>query len=147
MVLDVFTRSLRGWHVGRYLDSDLARSALQMALSKGRPDIHHSDQGVQYAATGYVSRLQMAGIQVSMAARGQPTANPYAERVIRTIKEEEVALNEYQDLADARVQIGHFIDEVYQTKRIHSALGYLTPHEFEVQWYAAQAKSVVCTAT
>jgi len=147
VVLDVFTRSLRGWHLGRYLDSDLALSALQMALSKGRPDIHHSDQGVQYAATGYVTRLQTAGIQVSMAARGQPTANPYAERVIRTIKEEEVALSEYQDLADARVQIGHFIDEVYQTKRIHSALGYLTPQEFEVQWYAAQTADSVWAAT
>jgi transposase InsO family protein len=147
VVLDVFTRSLRRWQLGRYLDSDLALSALQMALTKGQPDIHHSDQGVQYAATGYVTRLQAAGIQVSMAARGQPTANPYAERVIRTIKEEEVYLNEYQDLADARVQMGRFIDEVYQTKRIHSALGYLTPHEFEVQWYAAQVESVVCAAT
>jgi transposase InsO family protein len=147
VVLDIFTRSLRGWHLGRYLDSDLALSALRMALAKGQPAIHHSDQGVQYAATGYVERLQATGIQVSMAAKGQPTDNPYAERVIRTIKEEEVYLNEYQDLADARLHLGRFIDDVYQTKRIHSALGYLTPSEFEVQLYANQAGSVVVDAT
>jgi putative transposase len=147
VVLDIFTRSLRGWHLGRYLDSDLALSALRMALAKGQPAIHHSDQGVQYAATGYVECLQAAGSQVSMAAKGTPTDNPYAERVIRTIKEEEVYLNEYQDLPDARTQLGRFIDDVYQTKRIHSALGYLTPSEFEVQWYVAQAGSVVGDAT
>ena len=139
VVLDIFTRSLRGWHLGRYLDSDLALRALEMALAKHRPEIHHSDQGVQYAATGYTERLQAAGIQISMSAVGQPTDNPYAERVIRTIKEEEVYLNEYRDLADARAYLGHFIEEVYHYKRIHSALAYLTPAEFESQWYACQA--------
>lgn len=134
IVLDVFTRSIRGWYLGQRLDCGLALTALEQALHSGQPDIHHSDQGVQYAATGYVERLQAAGIKVSMAAKGTPTDNPYVERVMRTIKEEEVSLNEYADLGQARTNLGHFIDVVYQTKRIHSALGYLTPVEFEAQW-------------
>jgi transposase InsO family protein len=131
ILLDVFTRSLRGWELGRTLSGDLALTALDRALVKRQPEIHHSDQGVQYAAHGYIERLQAVGTQVSMAAVGQPTENPYAERVIRTIKEEEVYLNDYADFADAYQRIGHFIEDVYQTKRIHSALGYLTPTEFE----------------
>lgn len=135
VVLDVFTRSIRGWYLGRYLSSDLVCNALNQALATRRPEIHHSDQGVQYAATEYTERLQAAGSQISMAAIGQPTDNPYAERVIRTIKEEEVYLNEYRDLADARAHLGRFIEEVYHHKRIHSALDYLTPAEFETQWW------------
>ena len=131
IILDLFTRGLRGWHLGRTLSSQLAVKALQRGLSKGRPEIHHSDQGVQYAAQDYVSHLERLGVQISMAAVGQPTENPYAERVIRTIKEEEVYLADYESFADAYHRIGHFIEDVYQTKRIHSALGYLTPAEFE----------------
>ncbi len=134
IVLDIFTRSIRGWYLSERLDCELALTALERALQQGRPEIHHSDQGVQYAATGYVERLQGAGIQISMSAKGQPTDNPYAERVMRTIKEEEVSLNDYEDIGQARANIGHFIDVVYQTKRIHSALGYLTPVEFEAHW-------------
>jgi transposase InsO family protein len=131
ILLDLFTRGLRGWHLGRTLSSQLAVKALQRGLNKGRPEIHHSDQGVQYAAQDYVSHLERLGVQISMAAVGQPTENPYAERVIRTIKEEEVYLADYESFADAYHHIGHFIEDVYQTKRIHSALGYLTPAEFE----------------
>lgn len=141
VVLDVFTRSIRGWYLGRYLSGDLVRNALNQALATRRPEIHHSDQGVQYAATGYTERLQALGIQISMAAVGQPTDNPYAERVIRTIKEEEVYLNEYRDLADARAHLGRFIEEVYHHKRIHSALDYLTPAEFEAQWWQTRQPS------
>ena len=101
-----------------------------------RPEVHHSDQGVQYAATDYVRRLTSRGAAISMAAVGKPEENGYAERLMRTIKEEEVELSEYNDLDDAREQIGRFLEDVYMTKRIHSALGYLTPVEFEALWQA-----------
>jgi transposase InsO family protein len=108
-------------------------------MEKGVPQIHHSDQGVQYAATEYVRVLEEAGVKISMAEVGHSEQNGYAERVIRTIKEEEVRLNEYRSYEEARSEIGRFIDVVYYTKRIHSSLGYLTPAEFEEQWRKEQA--------
>ena len=143
ILIDVYTRSIRGWHLGRSLSSSLALQALEQALQHRRPEVHHSDQGIQYAATGYIGRLQAADSRISMAAIGQPTENPYAERVIRTIKEEEVYLSDYLDLADARDQIGRFIDDVYQTKRIHSALDYLPPAEFEAAYWLAQGSETM----
>jgi transposase InsO family protein len=134
VVMDVFTRSIRGWHLGRDLDQGLTLAALERALVVAVPTIHHSDQGVQYAAAPYVERLQKLGVKLSMAAIGEPRENGFAERLVRTIKEEEVDLSDYRDFAEARGQIGHFIDAVYNVKRIHSSLGYLTPQEFEQQW-------------
>jgi transposase InsO family protein len=134
VVMDVFTRSIRGWHLGRDLDQGLTLAALERALVVAVPTIHHSDQGVQYAAAPYVERLQKLGVKLSMAAIGEPRENGFAERLVRTIKEEEVDLSDYRDFAEARGQIGHFIDAVYNVKRIHSSLGYLTPQEFEEQW-------------
>jgi putative transposase len=142
IILDLFSRSLRGWYLGRTLSTELALTALKQALLEGTPEIHHSDQGVQYAAYSYVECLQGVGAQISMAARGKAADNPYAERVIRTIKEEEVYLTDYVDYHDAYERIGHFIDDVYQTKRIHSALGYLTPTEFEAAYWASQRESL-----
>lgn len=133
VIMDVFTRSIRGWSLSRSLDGDLCLIALGRALAVGTPGIHHSDQGVQYAATGYVSRLRSVNTLISMAAVGCPEENGYAERLMRTIKEEHVSLTEYTDFEDARDQIGRFLEDVYQHKRIHSALAYLTPAEFEVQ--------------
>jgi transposase InsO family protein len=134
VIMDVCTRSIRGWHLARGLDQELTLGALTMALKGRQPEIHHSDQGVQYAATDYVNRLRDCGAAISMAAVGEPRENGYAERLMRTIKEEEVELTEYADYADALRQIGRFIEAVYNRKRIHSALGYLTPEEFEQQW-------------
>jgi transposase InsO family protein len=138
VLMDVFTRVIRGWHLARDLDQGLTLGALERALVVAVPDIHHSDQGVQYAATAYVERLQALGVTLSMATIGEPRENGYAERLIRTIKEEEVYLSEYHDFADAQQQICRFLDDVYNVKRIHSALGYLTPREFEEQWRTGQ---------
>jgi putative transposase len=138
VLMDVFTRGIRGWHLGRSLEQELTITALNRAFERGCPEIHHSDQGVQYAATAYVEMLTAAGSQISMASVGEPKENGYAERLMRTIKEEEVDLSEYEDFADAWRQLGRFLDDVYNRKRIHSALGYLTPSEFEQQWIATQ---------
>jgi putative transposase len=144
IIMDVYTRIIRGWRLSLGLGVDLTLGALEKALSRASPQIHHSDQGVQYAATEYTERLRSIGTKISMAEAGESAQNGYAERVIRTIKEEEVYLNEYADLADAEQQIGRFINDVYLTKRIHSALGYLTPAEFEAAW---QKQEKACTQT
>ena len=133
-IMDVFTRKIQGWSLERSLGQELTKRALE----KASPEIHHRDQGVQYAAKDYVELLQAAGVKVSMAEVGKPEDNGYAERLMRTIKEEEVALTEYASLEDARRQIGRFLEEVYNKKRIHSSLGYLTPTEFEAQWMEKQ---------
>jgi transposase InsO family protein len=138
ILMDVFTRAIRGWHVSRSLDQGLTLSALQRALATRRAEIHHSDQGLQYAATAYTDLLHQHHSAISMAEVGEATQNGYAERLIRTIKEEEVNLSDYRDYADACQNLGRFLDHVYMHKRIHSALGYLTPAEFEQQWHASQ---------
>jgi len=134
IILDIYTRVIRGWALGRSLEGQLTQTALKLALKDHCPQIHHSDQGVQYAATAYVELLLAHHIQISMAAVGKAEENGYAERFMRTIKEEEVDLSEYHDFADAYQQIGRFMDDVYFTKRIHSSLGYLTPAEFEADY-------------
>jgi transposase InsO family protein len=138
ILLYIYTRSMRGWHLGRNLDVELVMTALRRALQYRRPEIYHADQGIQYAAHAYVDLLHQSDIQPSMSATGCPTDNAFAERVIRTIKEEEVYLNEYTNFAMTYQSIGNFIDVVYQTKRIHSALGYITPQEFESAYLMRQ---------
>jgi putative transposase len=142
IILDVFTRSIRGWCLSRTLDQQLTLRALRGALTIAIPKIHHSDQGVQYAAYDYVGLLKAHGVLISMAAVGKAEENGYAERFMRTIKEEEVDLSEYFGFQDALSQIGRFIDDVYMTKRIHSSLGYLTPVEFEDAWRLSQLLEV-----
>jgi len=143
IIMDVFTRALRGWSLSRSLDQQLTLMALRGALSTHVPKIHHSDQGVQYAADAYIDLLKSRDIQISMAAIGKAEENGYAERVIRTIKEEEVDLSEYVDFADAAQQIGYFIEDLYMNKRIHSSLGYLTPAEFELAYRLAQTQDAL----
>ena len=144
VIMDVFTRCVRGWHLGRSLGQELSLTALRRALSDHRPEVHHSDQGVQYAAAAYIEALREYGILISMADVGAAWQNGYAERLIRTIKEEAVHLFEYRDYDDAYRQIGRFLDDVYMHKRIHSSLGYLTPAEFEAQWMLSQVSLRVC---
>ena len=134
VIMDVFTRSIRGWHLGRGLDQSLTLIALDRALAEHAPEIHHSDQGIQYAATAYIQMLQAVNAEISMAESGEAWQNGYAERLIRTIKEEEVDLSDYEDYNDAVSQLGRFLNDVYIHKRIHSSLGYLTPAEFEERW-------------
>lgn len=131
VVVDIFTRSIRGWDLSRNIDHHLSLTALRKGLDKGTPEIHHSDQGVQYAAEGYIDLLKSYGIKISMAEVGQAWQNGYCERLIRTIKDDEVYLTEYQSFQEAYKSIGYFIEEIYPKQRIHESLGYLTPDEFE----------------
>lgn len=103
MIMDVFTRSVRGWHLGRSLDGELTLTALRRALLRGIPEIHHSDQGVQYAAGGYVQMLAGLGASISMAEVGEAWQNGYAERLMRTIKEEE---RRYRNISGTMTHIG-----------------------------------------
>ena len=142
IVMDVFTRTIRGWCVSQTLDQELSLNALRKALQTHVPEIHHSDHGSQYAAYAYTDMLKKHGVGISMASVGKATENGYAERLMRTIKEEEVYLSEYLDCKDAREQIKHFIEDVYNVKRIHSSLGYLTPVMFEQAWRQSRLLSL-----
>lgn len=145
IAMDVFTRAIRGWHLSKSLDQELTLAALRMGLNDRIPQIHHSDQGIQYAAGAYIDLLKEHAIQISMAAVGKAEENGYAERLMRTIKEEEVDLSDYRDFADAQSQIGRFLEDVYNHKRIHSSLGYLTPVEFELAYRLALTQPLEAT--
>ena len=97
--------------------------------------VHHSDQGVQYAAHDYINLLKKKGIQISMSRKGNPYDNAFAESFIKTLKYEEVYLKEYESFNDAYINIEEFIDDVYNDKRLHSSIGYLPPNEFETELY------------
>jgi transposase InsO family protein len=134
VLMDVFTRSIRGWHLDRTMEKQLTITALEKGLKQYIPEIHHSDQGVQYAANAYVQMLEENKVAISMAGVGKAYENGFAERLMRTIKEEEVDLSDYRNFNEVYNRIEEFLDEVYMKKRIHSSLGYLTPSEFEAKW-------------
>ena len=134
VLLDAFSRRCIGWAISRHIDTQLTLAALQMALRTRtiQPGlVHHSDQGVQYAATDYVAILQENKIEISMSRTGNPYDNAKAERFMRTLKYEEIYMNDYETLAEVRASIEHFIEAVYNRKRLHSAIGYRPPVEFE----------------
>jgi len=138
-VLDAYSRRVVGWSLSRSLEAAVAVTALKRALTERQPGpgwIHHSDRGVQYACRDYVECLQQAEAQISMTAKGQPRENAQAESFFRTLKREVVYLADYGSFAEAEAGIGHFIDAVYNAKRLHSALGYLPPNEFEERFAA-----------
>ena len=129
LLMDVFTRVIRAWQLSQHLNQSLTLKPLKEALCDSVPEIHHSAQGVQYLSKAYVTTLQEHGVMISVAHRGRPWENGYAERLIRTLKEEEIDSNEYQSLTEARDRIGEFIEYEYHQKRPHSALENLTPFE------------------
>jgi len=134
VLLDAYSRRCIGWAISRHIDTQLTLAALQMALNTRTIQaglIHHSDQGVQYAATDYVAVLQERKIEISMSRTGNPYDNAKAERFMRTLKYEEIYMNDYETLAEVRASIEHFIEAVYNRKRLHSAIGYRPPVEFE----------------
>ena len=136
VILDAYSRCCIGWALAPYLETALALEALQMALANRNVRqglVHHSDRGVQYASTAYTDLLKERGIGISMSRTGNPYDNAQAERFMRTLKYEEVYLFEYETMAEARARIQHFLEEVYNQKRLHSALGYVPPSEFEQQ--------------
>jgi transposase InsO family protein len=134
VILDAFSRRVIGWALRRTLEAGLTLEALRKALARRRPApglVHHSDRGVQYACTDYTRLLKDHGIRISMSRKANPWDNAVCESFIKTLKYEEVYRTEYRDLADAQASISVFLEKVYNQKRLHSALGYLPPIEFE----------------
>ena len=140
VILDAYTRAVRGWHLEELLTCEaLTLPALQMALQTGSPTFFHSDQGRQYAAKDHVALLQAGNTIISMSDAGCPTQNGLVERFIRTVKEEHIAYSEYESLVDLRRQLRHYLEVEYTRDRPHSSLNYMTPLEFEQDYYWRQA--------
>jgi transposase InsO family protein len=136
VILDSFSRRVIGWALDRNMEDQLTLTALRMALSRRsiQPGlVHHSDRGSQYASNDYIDLLKAHGIDISMSRKGNPWDNAACESFMKTLKYEEVLRNDYRDLAEARASIPEFLEKVYNQKRLHSALGYLPPVEFEAQ--------------
>ena len=134
VILDACSRRVMGWALGRSLEDDLALEALRQALQQRRPApglVHHSDRGVQYASRQYTALLEAHNITISMSRKGNPYDNAIAESFMKTLKYEQVYREDYEDLREARASIQRFLEQVYNEKRLHSALGYLPPAEFE----------------
>jgi putative transposase len=134
VILDAYSRRVIGWALGRSLEAELALSALRMAVSERQPApglVHHSDRGVQYASAAYIELLQHHQAVVSMSRKGNPYDNAACESFMKTLKQEEIYRNEYRDFQEAHACIGEFLEQVYNRRRLHSALGYVPPIEFE----------------
>ena len=138
VILDLFSRKVIGWAISTSLHRDICLVALRMALEERKPAagcVHHSDRGVQYASHDYVNLLLENKMVVSMSRKGNPYDNAFAESFMKTLKYEEVLLNDYETMTDVIERLPHFIEEVYNKKRLHSSLGYMTPVEFEAIYW------------
>ena len=134
VILDAFSRRVIGWALGRTLEAELAVAALRMALMERQPPpglVHHSDRGVQYASAAYTQMLKQHHAAISMSRKGNPYDNAACESFLKTLKQEEVYRSEYRDFQEAGASIKEFLEQVYNQKRLHSALGYVPPAEFE----------------
>jgi transposase InsO family protein len=134
VILDAFSRRVIGWELGRTLEGKLTVNALRKALATRRIEpglVHHSDRGVQYASIEYTNLLKERGIRISMSRKGNPYDNAKAESFMKTLKYEEVYRSDYRDEREVRTGIGRFLEKVYNQKRLHSALSYVPPAEFE----------------
>jgi len=143
VILDAYSRRVIGWALDRTLEGELTVAALRMGLARRvvQPGlVHHSDRGSQYASRDYTDLLKEHGITISMSRKGNPWDNAACESFMKTLKYEEVHRNEYRDLDEARAAIGEFLEKVYNQKRLHSALGYLPPAEFERNCKEAAAR-------
>jgi putative transposase len=132
-ILDLYSRRIVGWAISKRIDTELCVTALGMALQtrRARGCIHHSDRGVQYASAIYVALLRQSGLQISMSAKGNPYDNAFIESFYKTLKYEEVHLWNYETYDDVIERLPFFLEEVYNRKRLHSAIGYVPPTEFE----------------
>jgi len=145
VILDAYSRRIIGWALDRTMEDSLTLTALRMALARRTVEaglVHHSDRGSQYASNHYTDLLQANGIEISMSRKGNPWDNAACESFMKTLKYEEVLRNEYRDLADARTSIREFLEKVYNQKRLHSALGYVPPAEFEANQKDAAARQL-----
>jgi transposase InsO family protein len=143
VILDAYSRRVIGWALDRTMEDELTLAALRMALSRRVVSaglVHHSDRGSQYASNDYTDLLKVHGIAISMSRKANPWDNAACESFMKTLKYEEVHRNEYRDQAEARACIGEFLEKVYNQKRLHSALGYLPPAEFEANIVAQNKK-------
>ena len=150
VILDLYSRKVIGYHLSRHIDTNLTLSALRMAVKDRNPlpgCIHHSDQGVQYASSEYVNELKRYGFRISMTRKGNPYDNATCESFIKTLKDKEVYLWEYKSIEDAERRISHFVNDVYNEKRLHSSLGYRPPNEFEELILEKQQLTVPCQIT
>lgn len=152
VIIDVFTRKVIGYFLSRRIDTDLVVTALKMAIKERRivdakqTLVHHSDQGVQYCSHDYTNLLDFHGIRISMSNTGSPWQNGFAESFFKPLKTNEVYLNDYQNIWEAKQDLFKFISEIYNQQRLHSSLGYLPPNEFEENYWQKNIKNYDQTA-
>jgi len=143
VILDAYSRAVRGWALRRDLTKELTVSALRMALQHGTPSIHHSDQGVQYTTFDYTDLLLERQVRVSIADTGEPTQNGLAERFMRTLKEELVDYADWHTFDETFTDLQHWLEVEYNVHRIHSALNYATPAEVDTCWSKSLPRTLV----